>query len=217
MDPQGPSQPSQQTGVEQSNNPASQTSAERNTAASNDKNTSQPIESRSVPSNRSESSSNPTSTAMGYGDRGPLVERDISASDQQNYSNKPELEGEQMAVFAEGDVASAVQNKATNPNAGHAEEESLTENMSAKADAHEEELHKRGQRTGKEIEEEEGEDWTGMRGKVDLNAALGRDGGDGEVTGVGETERGTGVVLAADTVSGTGTGGGDAREGLRDA
>ena len=221
MDPQGPSQPSQQTGVEQSNNPASQTSAERNTAASNttQNNAAPTIESRSVPSNRSAADSNPTSTAMGYGDRGPLVERDISASDAQNYGNKPELDGEQMAVFAEGDVASAVQGKGHDPRAGHAEEESLTENMAAKADAHEEELHNRGKRTGREIEEEEGEDWTGMRGKVDLNAALGRDGQDGEVTEVGQTERGVGVVLAAETVSGTVAAGSgdDAREGLRDA
>jgi len=215
MDPKAPSQPSQQTGVEQSQNPAEQTSAERNVADNDTSKNAPTTETRSVPSQRSEEDSNPTQTAMGYGDRGPLKERDISESNQQNYSNKPDLDGEQMRAPGEGDVADAVQGKGDNPKEGHGEEESLMDNMQAKTDAHEEELHKRGQRTGKEIEEEEGEDWTGLRGKVDLNAALGRDGQDGEVTGVGETERGTGVVLAAESVSGTV--GGDAREGLADA
>jgi len=214
MDPQDPSQPSQQTAVEQSRNPAEQTSDERNIADNDTSKNAPTIESRSVPSQRSEDNSSPTETAMGYGDRGPLKERDISESDTQNYSNKSDLEGEQMRAPGEGDVADAVQGKGNNPDSGHAEEESLTDNLGAKTQAHEEELHKRGQRTGKEIEEEEGENWTGLKGKVDLNAALGRDGKDGEVTGVGETERGTGVVLAAESVSGTGS---DAREGLGDA
>jgi hypothetical protein len=175
------------------------------------------MESRSVPSQRSEDDSNPTPTSLGYGDSGALKERDISESDQQNYSSKPDpnLEGEQMRAPGEGEVAAAVQGTADNSRTGHAEEESLTRDMDAKAEAHEDELHKRGEKTGKEIEEEEGEDWTGMRGKVDLNAALGRDGKNGEVTEVGETERGTGVVLAAESVSATG--GSDAREGLGDA
>lgn len=216
MDPQAPSQPSQQTGVEQSKNPASQTTFERSTGAANDASNAPPMETRSVPSQRSEEDSKPTSTSLGYGDSGALKERDISESDQQNYSNKPDpnLEGEQMRAPGEGDVAAAVQGTAENSRTGHAEGESLTANMDAKVGAHEDELHARGKRTGKEIEEEEGEDWTGMRGKVDLNAALGRDGKDGEVTGVGETERGTGVVLAAESVSGMGS---DAREGLGDA
>ena len=152
---------------------------------------------------------------MGYGDRGPLKERDISESDRQNYSNKGNLEGEQMRAPGEGEVADAVQGKGDNTRTGHGEEESLTDNMGAKKDAHEDELHRRGERTGKEMEEEEGEDWTGMRAKVDLNEALGRSGNDGDVTGVGETERGTGVVLAAESVSGTNNS--DAREGLGDA
>lgn len=215
MDPQAPSQPSQQTGVEQSRNPADQTSAERNVADNDTSNSAPPMESRTVPSQRSEETSNPTQTSMGYGDRGPLKERDISESNQQNYSNKGDLEGEQMRAPGEGDVADAVQGRGDNARTGHAEEENLMDNLGAKTDAHEQELHRRGERTGKEIEEEEGEDWTGMRGKVDLNAALGREGKDGEVTGVGETERGTGVVLAAESVSGTV--GSDAREGLGDA
>lgn len=217
MDPQGLSQPSQQTGVEQSKNPADQTSFERNAGAQNNASNDPPMEKRSVPSQRFEDDSNPTPTPLGYGDSGPLKERDISESDRQNYSNKPDpnLEGEQMRAPGEGDVAEAVQGTGENSRTGHAEEASLTQNMDAKAEAHDQELHARGQRTGKEIEEEEGEDWTGMRGKVDLNAALGTDGQDGEVTGVGETERGTGVVLAAESVSGTGAS--DVREGLGDA
>lgn len=215
MDPQESSQPSQQTGVEQSNNPAEQTSAERNVADNDTSKNDPTIETRTVPSQRSEEDSNPTNTSLGYGDQGPLKERDISESNKQNYNEHGNLEGEQMRAPGEGDVADAVQGKGDNARTGHAEGDSITENLGAKTDAHEDELHRRGKRTGKEIEEEEGEDWTGMRGKVDLNKALGRDSKDGEVTGVGETERGTGVVLAAETVSGTNNS--DAREGLGDA
>jgi hypothetical protein len=215
MDPKAPSQPSQQTSLEQSKNPIDQTFSELDTASIDASKSGPTMETRSVPARRSEEESNPTQTSMGYGERGPLKKRDISESDQQNYSNKGDLEGEQMRAPGEGDIADAVQGRGTNAGTGHAGQESLTQNMDLKKEAHEEELRKRGERTGKEIEEEAGEDWTGMRGKVDLNAALGRDGKDGEVTGVGETERGTGVVLAAENVSGTG--GEDAREGLGDA
>jgi hypothetical protein len=212
MDPKAPSQPSQQTILEQSKNPIDQTSSELDTASNAARKNDPTVGTRSVPSQRLEEENNPSQTSMGYGERGALKERDISESDQQNYSNKGDLEGEQMRAPGEGDVADAVQGKGTNAGTGHAGQESLTQNMDLKKEAHEEELRKRGERTGKEIEEEEGEDWTGMRGRVDLNAALGRDGKDGEVTGVGETKRGTGVVLAAESVSGTG--GEDGREGF---
>ncbi len=73
-----------------------------------------------------------------------------------------------MRMAGEGDVAQAVRQGG---GGGHAGEESLTSEMDRKTAEHEAELHKRGERTGKEIEEEEKEDWTGK--KADVASALG--------------------------------------------
>ncbi len=86
-----------------------------------------------------------------------------------------------MRAPGEGDVASAVEEKKFG---GHGEEGELGGNMDEKARAHAAMLHERGERTGREIEEEGREDWTGKKGDVDVGEALGG--------------RGTAVVLAAE-------------------
>lgn len=117
---------------------------------------------------------------MAKGDRGPLTEKDLSGSDQAHpYSKQPNLDGEQMRAPGEGDVAEAVKSSG---GGGHAGEPSITGNLDAKKEAHEQELHARGQRTGAEIEEEEKEDWTDK--KADVAEAL--------------SGRGTKIVLAAE-------------------
>ena len=75
-----------------------------------------------------------------------------------------------MRAPGEGDVADAV--KGTSRGSG-GEEHSLTSNIDRKAAEHKAALHERGQRTGKEIEAEEKEDWTGKKNSVDLGEALG--------------------------------------------
>jgi len=95
------------------------------------------------------------------------MEKDVGQSDSHPYSDKPNMEGEQMRAPGEGDVADAVK---TGGGGGHLGQESLTQNLGAKTEAHKEELHARGQRTGAEIEEEEKEDWTGK--KADVGEAL---------------------------------------------
>ena len=107
---------------------------------------------------------------MGYGDTGPLKERDISRSDAHPYSDQGNLEGEQMRAPGEGEVAEAVRRGG---GGGHAEEGELASDMERKKMEHDEELKKRGERTMEEIEEEEKEDWTGRRGDVDVGEALG--------------------------------------------
>lgn len=72
-----------------------------------------------------------------------------------------------MRAPGEGEVAEAV---SKGGGGGHGEEESLTQNLDAKAERHKEELHARGEKTGAEIEEEEKEDWTGK--KADVGEAL---------------------------------------------
>lgn len=119
-----------------------------------------------------------TASSLGYGDTGPLKEKNVAKSDAEHpYAKDGNLEGEQMRAPGEGDVAEAVR---TGGGGGHAEQDSLTQNMDAKKKAHEDELHARGQRTGAEIEEEEKEDWTGR--KADVEGAL--------------SGRGTKIVLA---------------------
>lgn len=178
LDPTAPSQPSQQVGLDQSRNPASKTSAEE--AASRDTSSlqSRTIDHRQPHDVPQQHGSAPNYGAMGSGERGPLTEKYIPESDAQNYSQgDSQLDGEQMRAPGEGDVAHAVR---TGGGGGHGEEASLTQNIDRKAADHEAELHRRGERTGKEIEEEEREDWTGK--KADVAAALieGREGRDAE-------------------------------------
>ena len=171
MDLSAPSQPNQQSGLDQSKNPASKTSEEETEAQDTSAASEAPIDHRKqhdVPSSHGEAA---TGSSLGQGDTGPLKEKDISESDSQNYSNKPDTEGEQMRAPGEGDVADAVANKDGNQGAG--EEESIGQNMDAKTEAHKQALHERGERTGAEIEKEEKEDWTGKKGSVDLGEALG--------------------------------------------
>lgn len=75
-----------------------------------------------------------------------------------------------MRAPGEGDVASAVTGKTFG---GHGEESGLTENMEEKTRHHEDALHGRGERTGKDIEGEGSEGWTGKKGEVDLGKRWG--------------------------------------------
>jgi len=172
LDPSGPSQPNQQSGLNQANNAASKTSQEQTNAVDTESTSQAPIDHRGghkVPSNYDKSEDSATSTAMGYGDRGPLMEKDISESDAvHEYSDDPNTEGEQMRMAGEGDVADAVR---SGGGGGHKDADSITADLDSKTKEHEEELHKRGHRTGKEIEDEEHEDWTGR--KADIGEALG--------------------------------------------
>ncbi|KIW41046.1 uncharacterized protein PV06_06643 [Exophiala oligosperma] len=169
LDPSAPSQPTQQTGLNQAGNPASKTTAEQATSRADTSNGKDARiidhrESHDVPSQHS-GAAHPG--ARGSGARGPLTENLIPESDAQNYSQNSELEGEQMRMAGEGDVARAVRRGG---GGGHAGEESLTADVDRKQAEHEAELHKRGERTGKEIEEEGNEDWTGK--KADVASAL---------------------------------------------
>ncbi len=164
LDPEGPSQPSQQTGLNQPQNPASKTSTEETTSQKPTDSTK--IEQR-VPSQHDQPAQ---PTAMASGDTGPLKERDISRSDAHPYSQQGDLEGEQMRAPGEGDVAHAVK---SGGGGGHAEEQELVGDMDRKRQEHDDELKRRGQRTMEEIEEEDKEDWTGKRGDVDVGEALG--------------------------------------------
>jgi hypothetical protein len=180
LDPSGPSQPTQQTGLNQPGNPASKTDAENKTAQTSDN--APTIDRRTehdVPSTHNEDA---RPSALGAGDSGPLKVNDVSKSDQHPYGKNPELEGEQMAVLGEGEVAQAVR---SGGGGGHKGEADLLENIDQKAKDHEAELKRRGERTGKEIEAEESEDWTGK--KADIGEALGG--------------RGAAVVLAPEGAS----------------
>lgn len=185
LDPSGPSQPGQQAGLNQSQNPASKTDREETTAHDTSNSASSvTIDHRSphdVPSQHGEDA---RPSALGDGDTGPLKEKHIPESDAQNYSKgDSNLEGEQMAMAGEGDVARAVRKGG---GGGHAEEGSLTADIDRQEKEHSQALHERGERTGKEIEEEgEEEDWTNK--KADIAEALGV-----------EDEQRPGVVLAAE-------------------
>jgi len=180
MDPQAPSQPSQQTGYNQPSNPSSQTTSEKSQTHGTFS-TAPPIDHRNPDDAPSTHETDATPSSLGRGDTGPLKAKDISASDAQNCSSNTELKGEQMRAPGEGDVADAVTKKKFG---GHGEQQELTENMEEKSKMHKEALHERGQRTEADIEEEGKEDWTGKKGEVDVGQAL--------------RGRGTAVVLAAD-------------------
>lgn len=167
LDPGAPSQPNQQTGLNQAQNPASKTGAEHTSAqaSSGSDKIIDHREQHDVPSKHGDAA---TSTSLGYGDTGPLKEKKIPESDALGYSKDGNLDGEQMRAPGEGEVAEAVR---SGGGGGHAEEESLTKNMDDKKQAHEEELHKRGERTAAEIEEENKEDWTDK--KANISEALG--------------------------------------------
>lgn len=172
LDPSAPSQPNQQAGLDQSQNPASKTSDEEIRAEDPSHTAQPPIDRRSAHDVPSAHGGDPTATSLGRGDTGTLAQRDLPASDAQNYSSNPNQEGEKMRAPGEGDVAEAVTKGAGKTGAG-GEQESLSQNLEAKAEAHKQALHERGERTGAEIEEEEKEDWTGKKDGVDLERALG--------------------------------------------
>ncbi|KIV97821.1 hypothetical protein PV10_01527 [Exophiala mesophila] len=184
LDPSGPSQPGQQTGLNQANNPASKTSAEEIKSQDTSATSSRTIDHRSthdVPSSHGEAAQ---PSALGAGDTGPLKEKSIPESDRQGYSTgDSNLEGEQMRAPGEGEVVQAVRRGG---GGGHQDADSLTENLGSKTEEHAQELHKMGEKTGKELEEEqENEDWTGK--KADIAQALGQD-----------DQARPGVVLAAE-------------------
>ncbi|KIX05279.1 uncharacterized protein Z518_06151 [Rhinocladiella mackenziei CBS 650.93] len=176
LDPTAFPRPSQQTDLNQAFNPASKASAEKSTSHDASSTSPKITDYRSphdVPSQHREAA---RPSALGSGDRGPLTEKLIPESDAQNYSkSNSNVEGEQMRAPGEGEVANAVR---TGGGGGYEEQESLTQNFGRKEAGHERELHRRGKRTGKEIEEEANEDWTGK--KADIASALGngRDGRD---------------------------------------
>ena len=172
MDPSAPSQPNQQTGIEQSKNPASKTSEEQTKAQDAFSTSQPPIEHRSQHDMPSTNGEEATSSSLSHGDTGSLKEKDIPESDAQNYSNEPNTEGEQMRAPGEGDVANAVMG-GTGKTGGGGDQKSLVENIDAKTEAHKQALHKRGERTGAEIEQEKNEDWTGKKNNVDIGRALG--------------------------------------------
>jgi hypothetical protein len=172
MDPSAPSQPNQQTSLEQSKNPASKTSEEQTKAQDVSSTSQPPIDHRSQHDMASTNGEEATGSSLGHGDTGSLKEKDIPGSDAQNYSDDPNTEGEQMRAPGEGDVANAVMGGMSKTGGG-GEQASLMENIDAKIGAHKQALHERGERTGAEIEEERKEDWTGKKNKVDLGRALG--------------------------------------------
>lgn len=176
LDPDAPSQPTQQTGLNQAQNPASKTSEEHSTAKDVSSVQSKTIDHREphdIPQNHGEEANY---GSMASGETGPLTEKHLPESDAQGYSQgDSNLDGEQMRAPGEGEIADAAKKGG---GGGHAEETSLTQDLDRKVQDHEAELHKRGERTGKEIEEEEKEDWTGK--KADIASALneGREGQD---------------------------------------
>lgn len=183
MDPKEPSQPSIQTSYKQAGNPLEQTPAEREAASQKDS-SAPTVDRRSadepIPSTHGHA---PTSTSLGYGDTGPLKQRQIPTDAETAAGRDPNLEGEQMRAPGEGDIASAV---AGQQNHTFGEGQDFGADIGRKADEHKAALHERGQKTAGEIEEEEKEDWTGKKGDVDLEGALGG--------------RGKGVVLQAEDV-----------------
>lgn len=172
LDPTGPSQPEQQTGLNQSQNPASKTAREETTAHDTTKSSSSaPIDHRSAHDIPSQHGETATPSALGAGDTGKLKEKQIPESDAQNYSKgDSNLEGEQMRMAGEGEVARAV---CSGGGGGHAEERSLTGDINRQENDHTQALHERGERTGKELEEKGDEDWTGK--KADIAQALGQE------------------------------------------
>ena len=154
-------------GLNQAQNPAGKTDEEKATSQKPTNEGEVPIDHREqhdVPSQHGEAA---TGSSLARGDTGPLKEKDIGQSNSHPYSKEPNLEGEQMRAPGEGEVAEAVK---TGGGGGHLGQESLTQNLDAKTEAHREELHSRGQKTGAEIEEEGKEDWTGK--KADVGEAL---------------------------------------------
>ncbi|KEF58433.1 uncharacterized protein A1O9_06359 [Exophiala aquamarina CBS 119918] len=171
LDPTAPSQPGQQTGLNQLQNPASKTDKEETTARDTSNTSSTTMDHRSphdIPSQHGETA---RPSALGAGDTGPLEEKRIPESDAQNYSKgDSNLEGEQMRMAGEGEVARAVR---SGGGGGHAEEGSLTGDINRQEKEHAQALHERGEPTGKELDEEEHEDWTGK--KADIAEALGQE------------------------------------------
>jgi len=167
-------------GLNQAQNAAEKTPAEQTSAQDTSSLASKAIDHREqhdVPSQHGEAA---TGSSLARGDTGPLKEKDVSESDAAHkYSDNPNLDGEQMKMLAEGDVAEAVR---SGGGGGHKDQDSLTQDLDAKTKRHEEVLHERGERTGAEIEEEGKEDWTGK--KADVEEAL--------------SGRGTKIVLASE-------------------
>jgi hypothetical protein len=187
LDPQAASQPTQQTGLNQAGNAASKTSAEEASSRDTSSLQHQAIDHRQPHDVPRTHGAEPNSTSLGSGETGRLTERSIPESDAQGYSAKGNLDGEQMRAPGEGDVAEAVRQGG---GGGHLGQESLTSDLDRKKAEHQAELHRRGERTGKEIEEEEKEDWTGKSADVASALTKGREGLD-------ESMR-PGVVLAAE-------------------
>jgi hypothetical protein len=145
MDPQAPSQPPQQTGLDQSQNPVDKTTTEQALSQDTSSTASAIIDHRKEHDVPSQHAREATSTSLGYGDTGPFKEKDTLESQKMNYS-KSEWEGEQMRPLGEGDVAAAVQGGG---GGGHAGQDSLTADMGKKTQEHKEALHERGQRTAR--------------------------------------------------------------------
>ncbi|KAL9111358.1 MAG: hypothetical protein Q9227_004235 [Pyrenula ochraceoflavens] len=211
MDPTAPSQPSQQTAYNQPANPSTQTDAEQHTAAS--RNNAPQIDRRQAHDVPSRHGATATASSLGYGDTGALKEKDLGESNALNAAEgdfaagrDPNLEGEQMRAPGEGDVANTIRDPQKHT---YATEGSLTNDMDRKEAEHRRKLHETGRLTagemgrtaeigtgsgrageiGEEVEvggRDANEDWTGKKGNVDMESALGG--------------RGKGVVLQAEDV-----------------
>lgn len=177
MDSKQPSQPPLNTAFKQDDNPAQTTDLEQLTGiqASKGSENSPQVDRRSAHDVESSHTNPPTSTALGAGERGPLVSRPLSNSTAETASSS-ELEGEQMRAPGEGDVADAVKNKADK--GGFGEQKSLTADLDAKKAEHEEKLEKYGLLPQRDT------DWIGSK-EVDVQGALG--GRGTAVVGVGES------------------------------
>lgn len=188
MDPSGPSQPGIDTAYNQKGNPSSKEPAENKIAS--EPNNAAEIDSRGPSDERvpSTNDSDARPSALGAGDTGDLVEKDIGQSKTQNFGpSDPNLEGEQMRAPGEGDVADAQSTERKEGMGIAGSQGDLAGDMDRKKEQHMEALKEEGKslpRTagGDEVPEEE--NWTGRKGNVNLSEALGN--------------RGTAVVLAAE-------------------
>src|ERR1700761_7655826 len=95
LDPEAPSQPTQQAGLNQAKNPASKTSQEQATSKNTSSISSQTIDHRhayDIPQNHGEEAKH---LSLAAGERGPLTEKRVPESDAQNYAEgDSNLEGE---------------------------------------------------------------------------------------------------------------------------
>ena len=114
LDPSGPAQPSKDEAYNTAGNPVTTNPAEDSTAAKHGAHGSKPIDSRGPSSGSTEKHATPTSVAQGVRSSGPADEREARATGHGDASGQPQnenVDAEQLATLAEGEVADAVQRK----------------------------------------------------------------------------------------------------------